>query len=212
MLGRGRTAFVRARASLCYVGPAVIDLRVRPRIQGVLQPMGAFLTRLGFSPAAVTLLGFAVALVGAGLVGMGFLVGGGIVYLAGSGLDGLDGAVARVSGRVTARGAFLDATVDRLSEIAVMVGLAVAFRHELRILLLVLLSMGAALLIPYLRAKAEAEGLNGRGGLMGRAERVILVAAGLVSGFVEPMLWIFVVTTWMTVGYRFFSAYRQLAE
>jgi len=188
----------------------VIDLRVRPRIQGILQPTGAALSRLGFSPAAVTLLGFAVALAGAVLVGSGSLLVGGIVYLVGSGLDGLDGAVARASGRVSARGAFLDATVDRLGEIAIMVGLAVAFRHELRVLLLVLLSMGAALLIPYMRAKAEAEGIDGRGGLMGRAERVILVGAGLVGGVVEPMLWIFVVTTWLTVAHRFRSTFRQI--
>lgn len=188
----------------------MIDLRVRPRIQGLLQPTGAFLARLGLSPAAVTISGFLVAVTGAAIVGSGALLVGGLVYLAGSGLDGLDGAVARASGRVTARGAFLDATVDRLGEIAVMVGLAVAFRQELRILLLVLISMGAALLIPYMRAKAEAEGIDGRGGLMGRAERVLLVGAGLVTGLVEPMLWVFVVAAWFTVAQRFRATFRQI--
>jgi CDP-diacylglycerol--glycerol-3-phosphate 3-phosphatidyltransferase len=192
------------------VSGVVIDLWVRPRVQGLLAPIGRFLVRMGAGPTGVTVGGFLIAAGGAATIGSGRAVAGGIVFLVGSAIDGLDGAVARASNRVTARGALLDATVDRLGEIAVLTGLAIAQRSEVRILLLTLLTLGGSLLIPYLRAKAEAEGLDGRAGLMGRAERVLLVTAGVVSGLVEPMLWLMVVSTWYTVAQRFWSSYRQL--
>lgn len=194
----------------CYVSTIVIDMRVRPRVQGILQPLGRFLARAGISPTFMTLFGFVVATAGAIVIGIGHPVMGASIFLAGSALDGLDGAVARASNRVTARGAFLDATVDRLGEIAMLTGLAVAQRGETRILLLSLLSMGGALMIPYMRAKAEAEGLDGKGGLMGRAERVILFSAGLITGYVEPMLWLMLAGNWYTVGQRFWSTYRRI--
>jgi CDP-diacylglycerol---glycerol-3-phosphate 3-phosphatidyltransferase len=80
-----------------------------------------------------------------------------------------------------------------------------------RILLLSLLALGGSLLmIPYMRAKAESLGLDGRGGLMGRAERVILVTLGMLTGLIEPMLWVFVATAWFTAGQRFWATYDQI--
>jgi phosphatidylglycerophosphate synthase len=81
---------------------------------------------------------------------------------------------------------------------------------EPRALLLIILAIGGALLVPYIRARAEAQKLDGRGGLMGRAERVILFNIGLLLGLVEPMLWVFVVSVWFTAGYRFATTYRDL--
>ena len=93
-----------------------------------------------------------------------------------------------------------------------LTGVAVLYSERGLVLVLTLLSMGGGLLIPYLRAKAEAEGLEGRGGLMGRAERVILVSAGLILGQVEPTLWLLVIGNWYTVGQRFWSTYRRIEE
>jgi CDP-diacylglycerol--glycerol-3-phosphate 3-phosphatidyltransferase len=81
-----------------------------------------------------------------------------------------------------------------------------------RVLLLIVLSVGGAMLVPYLRAKAEAVGLEGKGGLMGRAERVILFAVGLILGFVEPMLWLMVVSVWYTAIQRFVSTYSRIRQ
>jgi CDP-diacylglycerol---glycerol-3-phosphate 3-phosphatidyltransferase len=190
----------------------VIDMRVRPHVQGVIQPIGRLLAALGVSPTILTVLGLATAVVGAVMIGMGLVASGATVALLGAAVDGLDGSVARASGRETARGAFLDATSDRVGEIAVFAGLAVSQAGSPRVLLLILLASGGSLLIPYLRAKAEAEGLNGKGGLMGRAERVILFSLGLITGLIEPMLWVMVVTTWLTVAQRFWSTYRAMDE
>jgi CDP-diacylglycerol--glycerol-3-phosphate 3-phosphatidyltransferase len=188
----------------------MIDMRVRPRVQGILEPIGRFLARVGVSPTFMTLFGLAVAIAGAVLIGVGEIITGALVALAGSALDGLDGSVARASQKVSARGGFLDATVDRLGEIAVLTGLAVSQRGEVRILLLSLLALGGSLLVPYMRAKAEAVGIDGRGGLMGRAERVILVTLGMLTGWIEPMLWVFVAAAWFTAGHRFWTTYDQI--
>lgn len=191
--------------------PTVIDMRVRPRVTRFLEPIGRGLAALGVTPAAMTFLGLAVVVTGSVVIANDRLALGAGILLAGSLLDGLDGAVARASGQVSARGAFLDAAFDRLGEIAGFAGLAVAMVGEARILLLIILSLGGAILVPYMRARAEAEGFDGRGGLMGRAERVILFSAGLIFGVVELMLWVFVITVWVTAVSRFWRTYRYLA-
>jgi CDP-diacylglycerol--glycerol-3-phosphate 3-phosphatidyltransferase len=159
----------------------------------------------------MTILGLAVVVVGSVVIANGDLALGAGILFGGALLDGLDGVVARASDSVTAQGAFLDAAFDRLGEIAGFAGLAVAMVGEVRILLLIILSLGGAILIPYMRARAEAEGIDGRGGLMGRAERIILFCAGLVFGVVEPMLWVFVILVWLTAFSRFWKTYRSLA-
>lgn len=162
------------------------------------------------SPAFVTVFGVLITITGSILIGVSWLRTGAIVALVGSAIDGLDGAVARASNRVSARGAFLDASLDRVGEIALLAGLAVSQRGDARILLLTILALGGALLTPYIRAKAESVGLEGKGGIMGRAERVILVTLGILVGQIEPMLWLFVVATWFTVGQRFWSTYSRI--
>jgi CDP-diacylglycerol--glycerol-3-phosphate 3-phosphatidyltransferase len=197
-------------ALLGTVVSAVIDLHVRPRVQWAIQPIGRALARAGVTPMFLTLVGLAVTVAGAILIGTGMVRLGAILALAGSALDGLDGSVARAAGKASARGALLDAVADRVGEVAIFAGMAVALSANTRVLLLIVLSLGGSMLVPYLRAKAEAEGLDGRGGLMGRAERVLLVTVGLIVGLAEPMLWILVVATWATVVWRFSETSRQL--
>ena len=211
MPGAGHIAQVAGwLIAIWYFGSLVIDTRVRPRIQGIIGPIGKFLVALGVSPAAMTAVGLLVTIIGAVVIGTGHLITGAVIGLVGSALDGLDGTVARAAGKVTPRGAFLDAGSDRIGEIATFAGLAVAKEGDARTLLLIVLSVGGAMLVPYLRAKAESVGLQGTGGIMGRAERVILFAVGLITGYVEPMLWLMVVSVWYTAVHRFVSTYRRI--
>lgn len=194
----------------CYFHP-VIDMRVRPRVTRFLEPIGRSLAKIGMTATAMTVLGLVVVVVGSVLIGTGRLVLGALVVLLGSILDGLDGAVARASNSVTDRGAFLDAAFDRLGEITAFAGLAFAMAGEPRLLLLIVLGLGGAILVPYMRARAEASGIDGRGGMMGRAERILLFCGGLMVGQVEPMLWIFVVLVWFTAVTRFWRTYRSIS-
>lgn len=176
----------------------------------LLEPAGKALAAIGMTPLAMTFLGLAVAIGGAVVIAMGHLALGAVIYVVGSLLDGLDGAVARAAGRVSERGAFLDSAFDRLGEIAAFTGLAVAMAGQPRAVLLIVLALGGALLVPYMRARAEVQGFDGKGGLMGRAERIIVFAVGLVLGLVEPMLWAFVILVWLTALTRFLRTYRSI--
>jgi len=185
-------------------------MRLRPRATRFLQPIGKGLASIGITPAAMTVAGLLVVITGASFIANSHLVLGAWIVLAGSLLDGLDGAVARASNSVSARGAFLDSAFDRLGEIAAFAGLGVAMAGDARVLLLIILAVGGALLVPFMRARAEAEGIDGKGGLMGRAERILLFSVGLIIGQIEPMLWIFVVLVWITAAQRFVSTYRSI--
>ncbi len=158
----------------------------------------------------MTLVGLLITLAGAIVIGSGRLALGATIAIVGSALDGLDGAVARAAGAVSARGAFLDAGSDRTGEIATYAGLALAVMGDATALVLIVISLGGAMLVPYLRAKAESVGLTGRTGYVGRAERVILFTLGLLTGQVLPMLWVMVIATWVTALHRFVVAYHAI--
>jgi phosphatidylglycerophosphate synthase len=160
----------------------------------------------------MTSIGLAIVIAGSIVISTGAVRSGAVIVLIGSILDGLDGSVARASGTVTARGAFLDSVFDRVGEIAAFAGLGVAVARDTgdeAVLLLISLAIGGAMLVPYIRSRAEVEGFNGKAGLMGRAERVLLFTIGLIAGLIEPMLWVFVVLVWLTAVMRFIDTYRS---
>ncbi|MDX1468297.1 MAG: CDP-alcohol phosphatidyltransferase family protein [Acidimicrobiia bacterium] len=187
-------------------------MRVRPRLTRYLDVMGRGLAAIGMTSTAMTVMGLVVVIAGAATIGTGRLALGAGVVAIGSLLDGLDGAVARATNRESAKGAYLDAAFDRLGEVAAFAGLAFAQAGRPRELLLIVLAVGGALLVPYFRAKAEAEGKDGKGGLMGRAERLILFCTGLIlfPDQVEVMLWAFVGLVWLTAFTRFARTYRSI--
>lgn len=191
----------------------MIEMRVRGKVERFLDPAGAFLAKLGFTPTWLTFLGLGLTLTGAFLVANKYLVTGALVALGGSALDGLDGAVARSRGTASASGSLVDSVADRIGETAMWAGLTFAVAETPRLTLLCVLSLGAALLVSYLRAKAESIGIDGRGGLMGRAERVILLTFGLLFfSLIEWVLWAMVILTWITVFQRFIRSWRQLEK
>lgn len=190
----------------------MIELRVRGRVERFVDPIGRALASAGLTPMTVTLLGLAVTFVGAALIALDLLALGALVALVGSALDGLDGAVARAAGKAGPRGAMVDSVSDRIGETALWAGLAFSVADDRVLVLLCTLSLGASLVVSYMRAKAESSGVDGRGGLMGRAERVILYSAGLVFGWVGPMLWIMAILTWFTVAQRIVLTWQRLPE
>lgn len=202
----------------------VIDLKGRKRAAPFLQPIAKALVKVGFTPTAVTILGLVVTIVGAFLIAGGLLVTGGLIAAFGVFLDALDGPVARAKGMVSDRGAFVDTMSDRFGEIAVWIGVAIYISDEpvgAGGLILCLVAMAFSLLIPYVRAKAESWGAEGKGGWMGRAERMILALVGVIVagigmryGWGEEvlygMLWVFVVLTGLTVVQRTRKTLQQL--
>jgi CDP-diacylglycerol--glycerol-3-phosphate 3-phosphatidyltransferase len=193
----------------------LLDINGRKKAAPILEPIAAGLAKIGMTPAVVTIIGLAVTIAGAVLIATGNLFWGGLTAGIGVTLDALDGPLARRLGKASERGAFLDTMSDRFGEIAVWVGLSVYLRDEPRLLVLCIVALAFSLLIPYVRATAESAGLDGRGGWMGRAERMLLILLGLMAvglglNIMEPLLWIFVVLTGLTVAQRIRKTWQQL--
>ena len=136
---------------------------------------------------------------------------GGALLLLASGFDMLDGAVARASGTVTKFGGFLDSTIDRYSESLVYGGVLVYLlgTRDYRLgSLLIIVATAGSLLISYARARAEAAGFRASVGLLARPERVLILAVGLLTGYVIPALWILAIGTHLTVVTRMAHVWR----
>lgn len=196
----------------------MLDMRARKKVSRFVDPIGRLLARIGLTPAVVTVSGLVLSVAGSVLIGSGRLTIGAAVLGFGAALDILDGVVARVTGTESARGAFLDSITDRLGEVAMWTGLAFHLGQdaEAGLVTLSIVAVCGSLLIPYLRAKAEALGLEGKGGLMGRAERLLVFGLGVaLEGLgvpaLVPALWILAVGSWVTVAQRFVQTWRRLA-
>jgi CDP-diacylglycerol--glycerol-3-phosphate 3-phosphatidyltransferase len=140
---------------------------------------------------------------------------GALVFVAGSILDILDGALARQSGKGTPFGAFLDSTTDRMGEGFVLGAIALVFAREGNevALAFALAAVAGSFLVSYTRARAEALGLKGDVGIGSRAERVVVITAGLVLapwGLLSWAIYLLSATAWLTVAQRVLSVRRQL--
>jgi CDP-diacylglycerol--glycerol-3-phosphate 3-phosphatidyltransferase len=142
---------------------------------------------------------------------------GAAVFVAGSILDILDGALARAGGKTTPFGAFLDSTTDRISEGFMLAAIAYIFaRHNQNVFVVVaVFAVAGSFLVSYTRARAEALGLKGDAGIGSRAERVVVITTGLVLAPWGVLPWAIAVltaTAWITVLQRILSVRRQLLE
>lgn len=180
----------------------------------LVEPLVRPLAALGVSPNAVSAVGLAGNLVAAVLVARGDLLAGGIVMLVASGLDSLDGALARLTGRASPVGALLDSTLDRVSEAAVLGGVlyyefGLGHREEA---MLAFAALAGSMLVSYVRARGEAEGVLITSGLFARTERVLVLAAGLIIGWLRGALWLLAVLSLLTAAHRLLLAARGLRE
>ncbi|HET9690653.1 MAG TPA: CDP-alcohol phosphatidyltransferase family protein, partial [Acidimicrobiales bacterium] len=126
--------------------------------------------------------------------------------------DLLDGALAKAAGRSTVRGAFFDSVCDRVTDALVLGGIAwyLQDRHHGHAFALPFAVLGVSLLISYERAKAESLGYAAKGGLMERAERIVVLCAGLAfSPLLVPLLWVMLALTSVTAVQRFVKVWRQ---
>ena len=181
------------------------------------------LARTGVTPNVLTTTGVSLCLVAAILVpfedrGDRVLVYwlAAAIFVIGSLLDILDGALARVGGKATPFGAFIDSTTDRVGEGAMLAAIALVFSRngEDWAVVLAVAAVVGSFLVSYTRARAEALGLKGDVGLGSRAERVVLITAGLVFAPWGGLPWAILalaVTAWLTVFQRVLHVRKQLS-
>lgn len=171
------------------------------------------------SPNAVTVTGTALNAVAAVLAFHHEFLAAAIVFLLGSLLDAMDGAIAKVTGRVTAFGGFLDSTLDRVSEGFVLGGLGLMYAADgnLAAVAACFVAVASSYLVSYTRAKAESLGVACKGGLASRVERVALLAIGLLLAqwwplALEIITYVLAVTAALTVLQRVAHVHRALPD
>ena len=171
------------------------------------------------TPNAISLTGFALCVVAAVLIWQDEYLLGGIAYIVGSVCDTLDGRYARVSGKGSPFGAFLDSTLDRVEEGVVLAAVASNFSEagEHLAVAAVVIAVLASLMVSYTRARAEALGVECKVGIADRAVRVVILSAGLVLeglgvAAVEPTVYVLAGLALVTVVQRIWHVRSQLVR
>ncbi|MBW3579623.1 MAG: CDP-alcohol phosphatidyltransferase family protein [Actinobacteria bacterium] len=190
----------------------MLDGRWKNDIERRLQPVGTDLSRAGLTADHLTLAGVVMAVAASVAIANGAFRAS-VVLLAASALpDALDGAVAKASGTASPRGAFFDSVADRCTDALLLGGVAwyLSSTGGGRIVLLPFALLAASMLVSYQRARADSLGFDARGGVMERAERIVLLGLGLLFDVVlVPVLWVMLVLTAFTAGQRFVKVWRQ---
>lgn len=182
-----------------------------------MRPVGGWLGRGGLSANAVTMAGLAIQVGVAVLILQGRLLVAGLVAIVAALCDGIDGAIAKARGTSDRFGAFLDSTTDRVADALFFVPVAwlygirpdtAAHRSDL-VAALALITLVASFLVSYVRARAEALGLEAKVGLAERAERLIVMIVGLVFDVLPAAVGLLSVLSVVTFGQRVVHVRRQ---
>jgi CDP-diacylglycerol--glycerol-3-phosphate 3-phosphatidyltransferase len=188
----------------------LIDIR-RNLAHRITDPIVRILSKSGITPNTLTLINLALNIVAAYVIATGHFLLGGVLVLVSGLFDLLDGALARFTKQTTKFGAILDSTVDRISEAAILFGLLIWYsgrggRLEIALIFAVLIG---SFLVSYIRARAEGLGWQCQVGLFTRAERVIVLAIGLLVNQIFIALCVLVVFVFVTVGQRLVYLWKQ---
>lgn len=196
----------------------MFDGSFRVVVDTAVKPLGAALRKTHLTPDQLTIIGLLVGAGSAVAVGAGRIHLGLILVILAALPDLLDGALAKASDASSQRGAFFDSTVDRLTDALLFGGICWYFAttKDPRLAVLPYAVMAISSIISYQRAKAESLGLNAKGGLMERAERIVLLCVGLL---LEPwfddalvwVMWLMLVLIVITAVQRFVKVWKQAA-
>lgn len=174
-----------------------------------------FFKNTNLNPTYFTLLGLCVNIMAAAAFVYGKWILAGVLVLSAGLFDMLDGAVARTFNKVTPFGGFLDSVIDRYSDLVLLIGLIIYYASNQNMQLLLLTSVVSigTILVPYTRARAENFLPRCDVGIMERAERIILLAAGSLFqdllGLMPVVLWILAVFTHLTVFHRIYYTWKE---
>jgi CDP-diacylglycerol--glycerol-3-phosphate 3-phosphatidyltransferase len=188
----------------------------RTSARRITEPLGTALVKSRIKPNTLTCIALAISIIAAAAIATKYLLIGGIMVLLSGLFDILDGAAARLTNKVTRFGALLDSTFDRISDAALFLGLFILYLPSGGTIemVLIFLALIGSFLTSYIRARAEAVGINCTIGLFTRAERIIILALGLLLnplyGFsILIALLLIVVLSFVTVGQRLMYVWKQ---
>lgn len=195
----------------------MLNKKLRARWDVAVAPIGRFVGRSRISPNAVTVLGLLIQVGAAVLILDGAIVAAGLVGLVAAIFDVLDGAVAKARGLASKFGAFLDSTTDRLADALYFLPIAwlyavdpdIAARDEPWVAILAVATMVLSFMVSYVKARAEGLGFECNVGIAERAERVIIVVAGLILDLIPISLAILCAASFVTVIQRIVQVRKQ---
>lgn len=190
----------------------MFDGNFRNGVDRVVGPIGRGLVRLRVSADFLTCIGLLMSVAACVFIGQGQLRLGLAFLILTAIPDLLDGAVASAAGTSSKRGAFFDSTADRVTDGLLLCGIGwhLAETNDAKMVLLPMAVLAVSSLISYERAKAELLGYQAKGGLMERAERMVVLGFGLCfKAILVPVLWVMLVLTSATAVQRFFKVWRQ---
>ena len=175
------------------------------------RPLYSLAKTFNINPNLITITGFIITVIAALTLVQNLFLGGLLIILGGL-FDMFDGVVARVNNRTSDFGAFLDSVLDRYSDAALFFGFAWYFlmNDSLTGVAVTIGTMIGALIISYARARAEGLGKSCQTGLMERAERIVLMSLGALTGLILPIMWIMLVLTHVTVIQRIIHVKKSM--
>jgi len=175
-----------------------------------LEPLARFISTTGVSPNVITIAGFILMVGVAFVLAQGHFLLGGILITGVAIFDAVDGTLARMMGRTSRFGAFLDSTLDRFSEAVIFLGLFVYYINQDGQLELILIyaTVVGSLMVSYARARAEGIGVPLKDGLFTRFERVFLLVVGLIFNWLTPVLWLLAIFSNLTAFQRMYLVWR----
>jgi CDP-diacylglycerol--glycerol-3-phosphate 3-phosphatidyltransferase len=191
--------------------PETLTDQLRVHFKGVLDPIGAFLNRLGITPNALTVSGLVGTSIGAYFLMRGNMTVGGLILLAMGPIDALDGTMARLRGEPSSFGAFVDSVTDRYSELVIYLGLLLYYLQvgDWRDAGVVYLAAAGSVLVSYIRSRAETLGYEAKVGILTRFERYVVLAPSLVFNIPKIGLWIVAVLANFTAVQRIIHVRHQ---
>jgi len=193
----------------------MFDGKFRTPVDKAVKPIGNALRKTGLTPDHLTILGLLVGISAAIAIGAGYLRLGLLLVILAALPDLFDGALAKATDAASQRGAFFDSTVDRVTDAFLLGGIAWYFAstESPYMSILPFAVMAVSSIISYERAKAESLGIEAKGGLMERAERIIAICIGLlVPVLLVPILWLMLALTSITAVQRFVKVWRQASQ
>src|SRR5207245_10367515 len=188
--------------------------RYRDTVRLWSDPVGRTLFRLRLRPNHLTMIGMVISLVSAAAFITGRLRTAGLLLVAAGLCDMLDGSLARVSGQVTAFGAFLDSVIDRYSDLVVLLAIVVLYAQvsHTRGAIVAMAGLIGSMMVSYTKARAESIGVRCTVGMMERPERMICLIAGALLDLLEPALWVLAVLSNLTALQRIAFTWRATRD
>jgi len=187
---------------------------MRALFKGVLDPIAAFLLKIGLTPNALTLIGLLGNTVGVVFLARGNMLVGGLIILVMVPLDAFDGTMARLLGEPSSFGAFVDSVTDRYTELITYLGLLIYYLQAGDWIGsgVVYLAAAGSILVSYVRARAEALDYDAKVGIMTRLERYVVLIPSLILNFPTIGVGIIAVLANITAIHRIVHVRRQAHE